>query len=59
MKLIIAEAKADDIVKFVRYNICDDGVIGRLFIPLDTRMPDELHLKLRNDDSRKDANDES
>ncbi len=59
MKLIIAEAKADDIVKFVRYNICDDGVIGSLLIKLEKRMPDEVHLKMRIGDGQGDAKDES
>ncbi len=57
--IIVTRAKSDEIIKFLRYNIFDDSVVGSVLIRLEERMPDELHLKLQSDDSRGAETDES
>ncbi len=59
MKLIVSEATAGDIVRFVKYDIIDSDVVGSLLIKLEKRMPDEVHLKMRIGDGQGDAKDES
>jgi len=57
--VIVTRAKGDEIIKFLKYDIFDDNVVGSILIRLEERMPDELHLKLRNDDSQGVETDES